>query len=217
MRITSSERGQIDPLVIPLVISVILILGLAGFGLWSYVSYVDQRDNVDETVAAAVVKAEAAKTVELEAEFEAREKIPNKTYQANNTVGSIFITYPKTWSGYIDEETTGSTPLDAYFHPDFVPDSSNVAYALRVTVEERDYNREVEGYQKDVERGDLTVAPITISGENGLRFDGEIDNDIFGAIVLLPLRDKTIKIWTESEVYLDDLTETVLENLTYEP
>lgn len=216
MRLIHNERGQIDPLIVPLVISVVMILGLAGFGLWSYISFVDERDNTQEKIDVAVQEAEAAITTELEADFTEREKEPYLNYVASNTVGSLSVTYPKTWSGFVSE-SSGTTPLDAFFHPGFVPDSNDVQYALRVSVEEKDYNREVSELQKDVESGELTVTTITVSGEQGLRFDGEIENDTFGAIVLLPLRDKTIKVWTESQVYVDDLTNIVLENLSYEP
>jgi len=39
-----------------------------------------------------------------------------------------------------------------------------------------------------------------------------------GSMVLVPLRDKTLKIWTEAdETYLKDFNENILPNYTFEP
>lgn len=216
MQYQSDQRGQIDPLVVPLSISVIVIVGLAIFGLWSFISLRSEQSSLDERVAAAVLEAEQQKAAELEVEFEERSKLPNKTFIADSAVGSLSITYPKTWSGIV-KESSGQTPLDATFHPDYVPDSANIAYALRVQVVETDYEDEVAKLQSRVEKGVLSVRPLVVAGEKGLRYDGELKQDVAGSLVLLPLRDKTIKVWTESEAYRSDFTNTIVKNLDYEP
>jgi hypothetical protein len=38
-----------------------------------------------------------------------------------------------------------------------------------------------------------------------------------GTMVLLPMRDKTLEIWTESNDYLNDFNTYVLPNMTFAP
>jgi hypothetical protein len=38
-----------------------------------------------------------------------------------------------------------------------------------------------------------------------------------GILVLLPMRDKTLKIWTESTAYFTDFNTYILPNLTFSP
>lgn len=219
MRLKTNQSGNMDPLLIPLVISVVLVLSLAGFGIWAYLGYLDQKSNTDEKVAAAVDEAKSAQAEVLEADFAEREKAPNTKFISAASIGSIEITYPKTWSAYVDQQDSGGKPLNAYFHPKFVPEeSSGELYALRVYVDESSYSKVVTGYDKEIEKGNVTSKPITIAGVTGMRFDGQIDKDYVGALVVFPLRDKTVQVWTESsEVFIKDFNNIVLKNLTFEP
>ncbi len=211
-----NQRGQIDPLVIPLAVSVALIVGLAIFSLWSYTKYTTEKNTVDKQIDEAVQQSVAEQSDKLEQEFQDREKEPYKLFKADETVGSLSILYPKTWSAYI-KQTSGSKPLDAYFHPDYVPDSRSVSYALRTSVESRSYSQVVTGYQPAIDTGVLSVSPVTVSGQSGLRLDGEIVSDKTGSLVVLPLRDKTIQVWSESPEHLQDFVNVVIPNLQYQP
>ena len=205
-----------DPLVIPLVVSVILVIGAAGVGVWSYLQFLDQRDNVDDIVAAAVDEAEAAQKEELEAEFAEREKVPTRKWVSASSIGSIEINYPRTWSVFVDEKDSGSKPLSGFFHPNVVPADDATRYAVRVLVDESNFTKIVGDFEKEIERGEVKSTPISVAGVNGTRFDGQIDKDYTGALVAFPLRDKTVRIWTESDTYLKDFNEIVIKNLIFE-
>ena len=205
-----------DPLLIPLIISVVLVVSLASFGIWAYLQYLDQKDNTDTIVAEAVAAAETVQKEELEAEFAEREKSPFNTWVSAASIGSIEITHPKTWSGFIDEKDSGSKPLSAFFHPSVVPADDTTRYALRVLVDESDYARTLAAYDREIEGGGVTAKPITVAGVTGTRFDGQIDKDYTGAIAIFQLRDKTVRIWTESDAYLSDFNNIIIENLTFE-
>jgi hypothetical protein len=60
MRILKDQRGSTDPLLIPLVVAVVLLVGAAGFGIWSYTSYLDaskvEQAEIDESIEAANAK-----------------------------------------------------------------------------------------------------------------------------------------------------------------
>ena len=216
MRNRLNQRGNMDPLLIPLIVSVILVVGLAGFGIWSYMQYLDQRDNVDQTVATAVADAEAVQKEVLEAEFAEREKSPFNTWISASSIGSIEITHPKTWSVFVDEKDGGSKPLSGFFHPNVVPADDTTRYATRILVDESSYTNTLGDFDRGLEDGTITSSPITVAGVTGTRFDGQIDKEFRGAMVVFPLRDKTVRIWTESEAYLGDFDTIIIENLTFE-
>ena len=213
-----NQRGNVDPLIIPLIATILIAFGLAGFGVWSYSGYIDNRDNVDQKVAAAVETAEANQRTQLQADFDQQAKIPLKTYISPAAVGSITIKYPKTWSAYIEEEISSSQPFSAYFHPDCVPAlRSDVALALRATLDDDNYADVLEGYDHDITSGELTVKPVKVAGVSGVRLTGTIDRDVQGVMVMFPLRDKTLKVWTESTSFLADFDNIILKKLSFSP
>jgi hypothetical protein len=50
----------------------------------------------------------------------------------------------------------------------------------------------------------------------GVVITGEIDGTQQGTLILLPQRDKTIKLFTETEDYLADFTK-IVQSATYNP
>lgn len=217
MRLSSNQKGDFDPLLIPLVVSILLVVGVSGFGIWSYSQYLDFRDNTQKKIDVAVDDAKKVQETELEAEFAEREKNPKLSYVSNAALGSIEFDYPKTWSAYYDEDITRTRePLDAFFHPKSVP-AKGTFFALRVNMSESDYVDEVDDLEDEVEKKLVTATPVLINGISGMRFDGQIAKEYKGAIILFQLRDKTVKIWTESEAYLEDYNNIVKNNLTFVP
>jgi len=135
----------------------------------------------------------------------------------------VHITYPKTWSAYVDTSSS-AYPLDAYFHPDFVPAiNSKQTYNLRVQVVARPYNTEVARYATYVKQGTVTAAPYNlpkVPSVIGTKMSGAVllNNPTgTGTMVLLPMRDKTLEIWAESNDYLNDFNTYVLPNMTFAP
>lgn len=211
------QKGEIDPLIIPLVMSVVLVIGLTVFGIWAYMQYVDNRDNVAEKVAEAVADAKVAQQEELEIAFAEREKLPTRTYISPGAIGSVRITYPKTWSVYADEREKGAQPLNAYFHPKYIPANDDTAYAARLTVENSAYDREVDEFKSKIEKGTVKAKPIKVSDIPGVRLDGNIFREFNGTMVIFPLRDKTIKVWTQADTFQKDFDSIILANLSFEP
>lgn len=207
-----NNKGLINPLLIPLVLS---ILVMVGFGISTYVYYtnfVDQRDNVDQKIDSAVQIAEAEQREKLDKEFAEKEKIPNKTYTTPSIYGSVKLTFPKTWSSFVTD--TGAT-IDYYGHPDYVP-SKGVNYALRLNVSTKKFASEIKSYDAAVKKGELKATSITVSGTTGTRLDGLLKKDQQGTMVIFPLRDKTLKVWTENKDFAADY-EAVLKQLTFVP
>lgn len=215
------QRGVMNILLIPLILTVTMLVFAIGFGAWAYVSRMDYKNNVTEKIdtatALAVKQAETAK----DNEFVEREKQPLKDYQAPAQLGSIRIKYPKSWSGYVSDSGKGSSPLDGYFYPSTVPGvDSDASYALRVQVVERSFSDEAKGFDAAVKQGKVKVQPyqpVNVAGVVGLRVEGEISTKRQGIMVMVPLRDKTIKIYTESDKFFTDFNNNILPNFVFTP
>lgn len=217
------ERGSVDVLLIPLLVLSLLFIGAASFAVWAFNGRQDYKNHSDAKVAAAVAANKQSVQAADAKQYAEAAKSPLKTYVGPDAYGSVHIVYPKTWSAYIDT-TSSSTPLDAYFHPDFVPSTqSRQTYNLRVQVVARAYSDELANYTSRITQGSVTAVPYSlpkVPNIVGTKLSGQIFSSSQaapGAIVLLPLRDKTLEIWTESNDYLPDFNTYVLPNMTFSP
>lgn len=211
--------------IITIVLLVLLLLGAAGFGFWAFGERQDYKDNVDGKIATAVKDAEKATTDANNKKFAEELKNPLKTYTGPESYGSVRIQYPKTWSGYVSTGSTGQAPVDAYFHPDIVPSTTTSgttrpAIALHVQVLNQAYDQVVSQRQGSVNAGTLTAAPYALPKmpqQAGMKFTGKLSDQLNGTEIVLPLRDKTIVITTETDSYLNDFNTFILPNMTFVP
>ncbi|HEX8350307.1 MAG TPA: hypothetical protein VF598_10120 [Hymenobacter sp.] len=220
-----NQRGDMNVLAVPLILAVLLLVGSIVFGAWAFTSREDYRVNVEEKIAIAVKVAKQEEGIAKDKEHAEAEKQPLKSYNGPEAFGSVGVQFPKTWSGYVQDEG-GSAPLDTYFHPGVVPSLSakGKAYALRVQVVEQAYSKVVSDMNKDVAAKKVTAAAYALPKQPkvvGVRFDGAIGGSgkdvITGAMVVMPVRDKTLKIWTESPLFVADFNGFILPNVTFIP
>ena len=215
--IPASQRGNINPLLITSVVLGVLVVGLLAFGVWSFMNYMNQKNNVDAIVSSAV---NVAKQEQLEADeksFLEREKLPTRQLVGPSDLGKATIDYPKTWSVYIDKDGTNST-YTAYLHPGAVGSVTQRAVnAVVVSVESKEYEDSLNAYTSAVEKGDLKASPVTIAEQQGTRLDGTFSKDVQGSAVLFKLRDKTLKISVQSNDYLGDFNNIILPSLKFNP
>jgi len=198
----------------------ILFLIMSVFGTWAFLGRQDYKNNVDEKIsnasAVAVKQAETAK----DAEFQELEKLPVRTYKGPVTYGSLAFSYPKTWSIYAIEGTSG-TVLDLFAFPLVVPGvNPKQTYALRAEITSSTYDVEVKKFDNSIKNGEVRATAYRaelVPGTLGLRLDGAIERDVQGAMVILPLRDRTIKIYTEIPEFIGDFNTIVLPTLTFVP
>jgi len=218
----SHRNSSLMTLIGFVVLGVILIVAIS-FGIWAFMGRQDYKNNSDKKSEVAVAKAEKVLSTKKEAEFAEKEKSPYKSYVSPVAFGAVTVTYPKLWNAYVSEADSGqaSQPVNAYFNPNFVPVvNNNNLYALRMQVTNTSYDQELKSYDPFIKTGKLkTVAftPKLVPGSVGVRMDGLLDGTKKqGSIVILPLRDKTVKIWTENLTYITDFN-TTLDNLTFKP
>jgi hypothetical protein len=212
-------------LIIALSVAVVLIIGLAVFGVWTYKQMLDYKNNSDEKAVAAVQQAEAEQKATLEAQFDEQEKSPLKSYTSPAAYGSVNVVYPKTWSAYISETSTSSgVVVDGFFYPDYLPSvgtSDTTNFSLRLQIFDGSYQAIVDQYQAQIKQGKLTAVPYTatlVEGASiGVKLTGQFTQTKRGAMVIVPLRDKILKIWTETEGGVADFDNYVIANLTFSP
>lgn len=208
-------------LIIALVLTVLLLLGAAGFGFWAYGERSKFKNDTDKIVAREVALAEQKVSTAKDAEFVEAEKRPTKAYKGPSTFGSIELEYPKTWSAFITESSQGNTPIDGYLHPDFVPGlQSGTQFALRVEVIQKSYDSEMKQFESKVRSGKVTVTPFRaelVPDVLGARIEGEVNQGQKNIMVLFPIRDKTLKISTESETFYKDFNDIILKTLKFVP
>lgn len=215
------NRDQRGSLVLPLILVSVVLLFALGFGFWAFTGMQDYKNNSDAKSAEAAQAAVEQNTLELEAEFAEESKSPNKKYSGPSAYGSLTITYPKTWSAYVDEAGKSSSPLNGYMHPDFVPvtTSTDINYALRFEVVNSSYDQELNKFSSQVKLGSVSLSAFRapkVPGVLGSKITGEIGPQKQGAMVVFPLRDKTIKVWTEGNQFIADFNK-IVENLTFVP
>ena len=220
--ITKDERGSLNVLLIPLIVVVLVLGATVWFGYWAYSGRQDYKNNSDQKVDAAVTKAVTAEDAKKNAQFAQDEKNPLKVYQGPSAYGSIKLSYPKTWSGYVNSDGSGLGAVDGYFYPGVVPNiqSQSNSFAVRLQVVAQSYSQVMRAFQNNITTGSVKVTPYAlpkVPAVIGSRVDGAILQDRQGSMIVLPMRDKTLKLWTEAPAFLNDFNTNILPNFTFSP
>lgn len=212
-------------LVIGLIVLTLVSVGLLLFAVWAFTGRQDYKNSSDNKVAAAVAQAEQETTAKNNERFAEESKSPLKKYIGPSSYGSIDLSYPKTWSGYVNLQSNNtSTPLKAYFHPDVVPalsgGSADTAIALTIEVLGQAYSTVLNQYTSQIKAGTVTASPYALTkvqDQIGSKLSGKISTNFTGTKVILPLRDKTLVITTQTDQYLSDFDTYILPNLSFAP
>ncbi|HEY5667921.1 MAG TPA: hypothetical protein VIR03_02025 [Candidatus Saccharimonadales bacterium] len=217
-----SERGAVNVLLIPLILLVLFFFGALGFGFWAFAQRSHYKNDSDQISATAVSKAVATQKQTDAAAYAEAAKKPLVSYIGPSTFGNITVNYPKTWSGYVIENDAGGNPISAYFQPGVVPSVTDItkSFALRVELVQTPYDTLLGQFKTSLQAGKVTVTPYTlpkVPSVVGSRVEGQITPTKQGIMVILPLRNMTLRIWTESNDFKSDLDTNILPNLSFVP
>lgn len=217
----ATHHGASKLPIILLVVFILLFIGAAAFGVWAYGGRQDYKNNTDQKIADAVVVAKKQTSDQKDKEFEEKYKNPYNTYDGPDTYGSVHVQYPRTWSAYINEKSSGTNLLDGYLHPAFVPGiDSGTAFALHVEVVNQTFEQQVKSFDSKVKIGKVKVSPYKVKQVPDVvcsRVEGEINTGQKDFMVLCPIRDKTLRVSTQSDKYLGDFDNIVMTNLKFTP
>lgn len=210
------ETGSISWSLVAIIGLTLISVTFGSLAIWSYVSYNEQKTNVDAKIAVAEADAKKAQAEVDEKKFAEREKEPNRAFVGPEDYGRLTFDYPKTWSVYIATDENRGGSYQAYLNPVTVPPvgNSQQQYALRVNIENNSYDSVIESYQPLVKEGDLRSSPVSVNGVSGTRFDGNFSQDIRGAAVIYKIRDKTVTIRTDADTFKPDF-ENVIKTIKF--
>lgn len=217
MQTRSHESGSANPLLIACIMLALFSVLLAGFGIWSFVNYQDQKQNTDTKIEAAVEAAKKTQAKELEDQFLEREKEPYTSLKGPDDLGSVTFNYPKTWSVYVAKNGAAGE-YEAYLNPGSVPAvTTTQPYAARVIIDAKQYDDTLKSYESLVKSGKLKSSPVTANGFTGVRLDGAFSAQREGSSVIFKVRDKTLIISTDAVSFKNDFDTVLLKSLDFNP
>ncbi|MGE5312649.1 MAG: hypothetical protein ACM3MA_01390 [Acidobacteriota bacterium] len=212
------EQGMANPLLVVSILLGVLALALGGAFVWAYTNYIDQKDNVDSKIEAAVTVAVENQKQADEKDYLEREKQPYSKLAAPDELGAVSFSFPKTWSVYVPSDGLKGTDFRAYLHPNYVPEESTTTpFAARVEISGIQYEQYLKRWDSFVKKGDLTSNSITVNNLTGVRLDGKFSTSRSGSMVVFKVRDKTLIIASDSTEFKGDFDDVILKSLDFNP
>lgn len=201
-------------LVLFIIISLVAVTFI-GLFIWKYLEWDTVKTDVDGQIDAAVAIAVSENTTKLENEFLEREKYPYKTFSGPADYGSLGFEYPKTWNVYIARDAANGGDFEAYLNPGEVqPVSGSTINALRVTIRSTAFDSVVRSYDSSVSSGRLRVENRPIGSSIANVYTGELPNNIHGIVAIFKLRDKTVILQTDAELFAGEYYK-LLDTVTF--
>ena len=198
--------------VVETIILVIVCLIAAAAIVVAVIFFMQLRDlqtdadfKTNEAVAAAVRETQEADNKR----FAEEQKEPRQQYCGPSDYGSVCFYYPKTWSVYVEAVARDhNSDFKAYFAPKQVSPikESDSRYALRFTIQDKQYEDVAKTYQRKVEKGEMTYK--TWNADNGKMtgalYEGMIDKQIRGIVLLIKVNDKTVIMQSDADTFRSD-------------
>jgi hypothetical protein len=164
----------------------------------------------DISVAATNAAAEQKKT-DIKNETAANES-PFRAYTAPLADGAFVINFPKDWSGWVDQESSG-TKVDLILNPNFVQTDNGTPDLAACTVQLVDQRSTdyMSGYSGNVQSGQLQQKSITVSGISGFDLTGNFGDQRTTRMVIVPVRDQVIVFTNENGSYGQEFSEILAQ------
>lgn len=201
------ESGAINASIFAIIALSLLVLVFGSFGIWAYLNYTDQKTDVDGKIEQAKAEAVLANTKDLQAKFEKAEQEPLRQFTGPSDYGRLTFDYPKTWSAYqaSDVSAGGGVTYEAYLNPVLVPPITKTAkFALRITIEQKTYDKSITGYQSLIKKGELKSSAYSVGDITGTKLVGNFTKDIYGTAILIKMRDRTLTLRTDGDVFTNE-------------
>lgn len=208
-----SRRNLIETIAL-VVVSLIAVL-FVGLFIWKYLEWDSVKTDVDGQIDAAVALAISENTTKLENEFLEREKYPYKTFSGPADYGSLNFEFPKTWNTYIAQDAANGGNFEAYLNPGEVqPVSAQTINALRVQILDQAFENVARNYENLTNSGQLSVTTRPVGSAVANVYTGTLPNNIRGIATIFKVRDKTILIQTDAELFAEEYYK-LLDTVTF--
>ena len=193
-------------------ISFLILFLIAGsLAIWAYMQYSHEKSNVDSKVAIEVAKGKSEQAESDQKKFSEEAKNPRIEFVGPSEYGRVSFMYPRTWSVYIENDGSNRGDYKAYLNPVAVPSASNKAsrFALRLEIINKNLDTVLNDYQSRLKKGELTSSSTEFNGISATRIDGTFEKELRGSVVLMKVRDKTIRFSTDADTFKPDF-QTIL-------
>ncbi len=216
------HEGFVNGLALAMILVSLIAVGAIAFGAWAYTNEVKYKNNADGLIATAVQNEKNKESAIKTQQFKIASQNPYNTYYGPQIYGSVDISYPKTWSGYVDSSGNGGAEVEAYFQPGIVPAIENSAnlFALRMEINSSSYSTNLSTYTSLQTSGSLTITPYKLPkmpSVVGVMVQGTLSNGKQGVLVMFPIRTSTLEIWTDSTQYVTLLKNNILPTVSFSP
>ncbi len=217
-RLTPSQRGEVNLLVVALAVLGIFVLIFAGLFINSYMKAQNATKNLNAKTATAYnLGKEAGAKTQKETDAAAAkqaEQNPYRAYTAPTAFGEFTIKFPKSWSSSVAENQTSTNQVELIANPEFIKilPNNTVNYALRVMLVNSSYSNVRAQYDQQVKNKKAKTSAIKVSGIDGARYEGEFKQGKSGIAVLVPVRDKTVVFTTENTKYQPEFEATLTQS-----
>ena len=209
-----SERGSVNGWMVGTIGCLILFLIAGSLAIWAYMQYSREKSRVESKVA-----FEVAKGRKEQAESDWRQCSEQTNSQRIEFVGPaeygrVSFMYPKTWSVYVANDGSDRGDYKAYLHPVSVPSTTNKnsRFALRLEIINKNMDTVLNDYQSRLKKGELTSSSTEFNGISATRIDGTFEKELRGSVVLMKVRDKTIRFSTDADTFKPDF-QTILSTV----
>ena len=211
MKRDKKERGSVNGWMVGTIGCLILFLIAGSLAIWAYMQYSHEKSNVDSKVAIEVAKGKSEQAESDQKKFSEEAKNPRIEFVGPSEYGRVSFMYPRTWSVYIENDGSNRGDYKAYLNPVAVPSASNKAsrFALRLEIINKNLDTVLNDYQSRLKKGELTSSSTEFNGISATRIDGTFEKDLRGSVVLMKVRDKTIRFSTDADTFKPDF-QTIL-------
>lgn len=200
---------------IALVLVSLVALTFVGLFIWKYLEWDSIKTDVNGQIDAAVAMAVSENTTKLENEFLEREKYPYKTFSGPADYGSLSFEFPKTWNTYIAQDATNGSNFEAYLNPGEVqPVSTQTINALRVQILNQTFENTARTYEGLVNSNQLTITTREVGSTVANTYVGTLPNGLRGIVTIFKVRDKTILLQTDAELFAEEYYK-LLDTVTF--
>lgn len=211
MKRDKKERGSVNGWMVGTIGCLILFLIAGSLAIWAYMQYSHEKSNVDSKVAIEVAKGKSEQAESDQKKFSEEAKNPRIEFVGPSEYGRVSFMYPRTWNVYIENDGSNRGDYKAYLNPVAVPSASNKAsrFALRLEIINKNLDTVLNDYQSRLKKGELTSSSTEFNGISATRIDGTFEKELRGSVVLMKVRDKTIRFSTDADTFKPDF-QTIL-------
>jgi len=200
--------------------SIFVLLVISGF-LYKYYNLGTQKEkNIVAKIEKASQESGEKKKKEVTQEYEKKIKDaaanPWQSYKTEDIFGAFTIFFPKDWKVNISKDMSHTEQFRFLADPNWVMATKGEKgpfTALAVSVINENYAKKVDDMEYTNKKKNIyTISDESVSGIGGKRFVWKNpDSKLKAVFVLLPFRDKTIKIGTEDYNAYSQTFESILK------